>query len=195
MGGHLAVRYLRAYPGRFRAAVLSAPFLSLAPQASQGLPGWMVEAVVFGAERLGLAESWAKGSGPWQDRAVGELTHDDKRAELQRLWCRASPVLRIGGVTNGWVAEYLRSMVEMEGAGFYEGIATPVLLGSASGDVLTRPEAQEAACRRMRACRLLPVKGAWHELFLESEPYRAPWMEAMWRFLEELRPATSRAGG
>jgi lysophospholipase len=184
MGGHLATRYLQAYPGRFRAAILSSPFLSLAPEATQGLPEWMVEGVVFGAAKVGLSESWAKGNGPWRDRTVDALTHDAARADLQRRWCKASPVLRIGGVTNGWVAEYLLSMEKMQGAGFLEGVRTPVLLGSATADVLTKAEEHTKACGRMASCRLVRLEGAWHELFLEEERFRQRWMEEVWRFLD-----------
>lgn len=184
MGGHLAVRYLLRYPGRFRAAVLSSPFLSLSEEASGGLPEWVVRGVVWSANKTGFSESYAKGNGPWKDRVVDRLTHDPERARLQLEWTRSSPVLRIGGATNRWVAEYVRSFDAMARPGFLERLQTPVLLGSAQQDSLTRPEAHAAACARMRKCTLEKFPQAWHELFHESDEHRSRWMSAVFAFLD-----------
>jgi lysophospholipase len=185
MGAHLGVRYLHDYPGRFTAAVLCSPFLSLSPEASQGMPAWMVRALIEGANLLGLRESWAKGNGPWLDEPAERLSHDLVRNDIQRQWSRASPVLRVGGKTNGWVREYLRSFDLMNKPGYYSAIKLPVLLGSACGDVLTRPDVHVRACSEMASCRLVRFEGAWHELFMESEPFRSRWLDAISAFLGE----------
>jgi len=183
MGAHLGTRYLHDYPGRFTAAVLSSPFFSLAPEASQGMPPAAVRAMVWTMNALGFGESWAKGNGPWTDRSAGGLSHDPVRADVQRQWNRSSPVLRIGGVTNRWVLEYLRSFDAMNKPGYYSAIKIPVLLGSASEDTFTRPDVHERACSEMADCRLVRLPGAWHELFFESEPLRSRWMKAVFEFL------------
>jgi lysophospholipase len=183
MGAHLAVRYLHDYPGRFNAAVLSSPFLSLAREASQGLPEWAVHAIIWGSNTLGLGENWAIGNGAWVDKRAARLSHDSVRNDVQLQWNRSSAVLRVGGVTNGWVREYLRSIDVMNRPGYYSAIKLPVLLGSASDDALTRPDAQARACSQMPNCRLMPFDHAWHELFMESDPIRSPWMDAIFAFL------------
>ena len=186
MGGHLAVRYLHDYPGRFTAAVLSAPFLSLAPGAG-GMPEWLVRTVIWGADTFGFRESWAKGSGPWVDQPVENLSHDPVRGDVQRQWNRANPVLRIGGVTNGWVREYMRSFDLMARPGYHAAIKLPVLMGSASDDILTQPAVQARACSEMANCRLMRFDHAWHELFMESDAHRAPWLNAIFAFEDSLK--------
>ncbi len=185
MGAHLGARYLHDHPGRFRAAVLCSPFFSLAPDALQGMPPGVARALVSGMNTVGLGESWAKGSGPWIDKRVERLTHDPVRTDIQRKWNQSSPVLRIGGVTNRWVLEYLRSFDQMNTPGYYSSIRVPVLLGSASEDALTRPDIQERACSAMANCILVRLEGAWHELFMEADPIRTRWLNAVFDFLNE----------
>jgi lysophospholipase len=183
MGAHLGTRYLHDYPGRLTAAVLSSPFFSLAPEASQGVPPAAVRAMVWTMNALGFGESCAKGNGPWTDTPIGRLSHDPVRADIQRQWNRSSPVLRIGGVSNRWVLEYLPSFDEMNKPGYYSAIKVPVLLGSASEDTFTRPDVHERACSEMADCRLVRLQGAWHELFFESEPLRSRRLKAVFEFL------------
>jgi lysophospholipase len=184
MGGLYAVRYLHDHPGVLTSAVLSAPFLSMPPGGGAGMPDWLARAVVVSAAATGFADSYAKGSGPWRDRIVPKLTHDEVRGALQLGWNRTSPVLRIGGVTYGWVRESLRSFDLIQEQGYLAAIQTPVLLGSAYGDVLTRPDAQARACVAMGRCRLMTFPGAYHELFMESDAYRSRWMNAIFAFIE-----------
>ena len=183
MGAHLGARFLHDYPGRFTAAVLCSPFFSLAPEASQGISPAIVRGLVWTMSTFGFGDSWAKGNGPWRDRPGRHVTHDPVRSGIQRQWYRSSPVLRIGGVTNRWMLEYLRSCGQMNAGGFYSAIKVPVLLGSASEDVLTRPDTHGKACSEMGDCRLVRLEGAWHELFMETDPLRSRWLETVFEFL------------
>lgn len=184
MGAHIGARYLHDYPGRFTAAVLSSPFFSLAPEAGQGVPAWMMRALIWGVNGIGLGESWAKGNGPWLDKPVERLSHDPVRNDVQRRWYRSNRALRVGGVTNGWVREYFRSFDVMDKPGYYSAIKIPVLMGSASDDALTRPDVQARACSAMPNCRLMRFENAWHELFMESESIRSRWLDATTAFLD-----------
>lgn len=187
MGGQIAVRYLHDSPGRFQAAVLSSPFLSLAPGASRGVPEWLAGAIIWSTNAFGFSRSWAPGNGPWKDAPAEKMTHDPLRAELQRTWNRANPALRIGGVTNGWVKEYVGGLDTLQQPGYYAAIKVPILLGSAAEDVLTKPEAQAEACSLLPDCRLLRIEHAWHELFMESDDFRSPWLTAVDSFLDGMR--------
>lgn len=184
MGGNIGLRYLHDHPGRFAFAVLSAPGLSLGSGAARGLPDWVVRTLVWSACTLGLNGSWASGAGPWVDRVDPELTHDPVRSRLTNQWRRAVVGLRFGGPTYGWVKAFLRSCDTLAGPGYLRSIRAPVLLGSASADVLTLPKVQARACSLMPACRLMSIEGAWHELFMEADSFRGPWMEMLFNFAE-----------
>jgi lysophospholipase len=188
MGAQLAVRYLHDYPGRFQAAVLTSPFLSLASSANRGVPDWLVGSIIWSTNSFGFGESWAMGNGAWKDQAAQKMTHDPVRAQLQRQWSRVNPALRIGGVTNGWIKEYVSGLDVMKQPGYYSSIKLPVLLGSASEDILTKPDVHTEACSQMQNCRLLRFEHAWHELFMEADTIRSPWLSAIYSFLDGVKP-------
>jgi lysophospholipase len=188
MGAQLAVRYLHDYPRTFQAVVLSSPFLSLATTANRGMPDWLVGSIIWSTNSFGFSESWAMGNGPWKDKPIEKMSHDPVRAELQRQWNRANPALRIGGVTNGWIKEYVSGLDVMKQPGYYGDIKLPVLLGSASEDVLTKPDVHAQACSQMPNCRLLRLDHAWHELFMESDNIRSPWLNSIYSFLDGVKP-------
>lgn len=140
--------------------------------------------IVWGACTLGLNGSRASGQGPWVDRVDPGLTHDPVRSRLTNQWRRAVVGLRFGEPTYGWVKAFLQSCDTLAGPGYLRSIRAPVLLGSASADVITLPKVQAQACSLMPACRLMSIEGAWHELFMEADSFRGPWMEMLFNFAE-----------
>jgi lysophospholipase len=183
MGGNITLRYLHDHPETFRFAVIGSPFLSMGTNSAQGLPDWVVRTVVWGSCFLGLCESWSKGSGPWADQDYShELSHDPKRSLVQRAWFRANPVLRIGGVSNAWAREYIKSHDVLASPRYLAEIRTPVLLGTATADPVTRSDVHVTACAGMANCTLARYEGALHELFMEKDEYRRPWMAAIQEF-------------
>jgi lysophospholipase len=183
MGGNIMLRYLHDHPETFRFAVIGSPFLSMGTNSAQGLPDWVVRTVVWGSCFLGLCESWSKGAGPWADADFShELSHDPSRSQVQRAWFRANPVLRIGGVSNGWAREFIKSHDVLASPRYLKEIRTPVLLGTATADPVTQSDVHVTACAAMANCTLASYDGALHELFMEEDKYRRPWMEAMRAF-------------
>jgi lysophospholipase len=184
MGGNISLRYLHDHPGRFAFAVISAPALSVDAKSRRSLPEWAVRGLVWANCAFGLDTTWAVGEGPWRDQPWPQTTHDLVRREVQRAWFRANPQLRIGGVTGGWLREFLRSCDVLARPRYLSAIRTPLLLGSALQDSWTRPDVQLRACSQMPGCKLQKFDGAWHELFMEAEAFRRPWLNALFAFAE-----------
>jgi lysophospholipase len=183
MGGNISLRYLHDHPETFAFAIIGSPFLSMGPNSAQSLPDWVVRTVVWGSCFLGLCEAWSKGAGPWQDEDFSqELSHDPVRSQVQRAWFRANPTLRIGGVTNGWAREYIRSHDVLADSKYLGEIRTPMLLGTATADPVTRSDVHVTACAAMANCMLASHEDALHELFMESDGYRQRWMSSLYSF-------------
>jgi lysophospholipase len=138
MGGNISLRYLHDHPERFAFAILSAPALSLDTKSRGSVPEWALRSFVWAECAFGLGTAWAVGEGPWRDKPWPRTSHDAVRREVQLAWFRANPRLRLGGVTGGWLREFLRSCDVLARPRYLSAIRTPMLLGVALGDSWTR---------------------------------------------------------
>ena len=186
LGAHILVRYLHRYPGEAACAVLSSPTLALAK--IPWMPPWLIQARVGWGMGTGQAREWATGEHEWRDgpqRAAVEatLSSDPRRRLVQRQWFRARPDWRLGGLTYQWLDTFLRSSAEVLTPPYLSAIRTPVLMGTAADDVLASVEAQRWAARHLRDVTQMEFAPALHELFMEAERVREPWMRAIEAFL------------
>lgn len=191
LGAHILVRYLRNYPGQARCAVLSSPTLALGNVT--WMPQWLIDAKLSWANWRGQMHEYATDQREWADTAerrefAKKMSHDARRREIHRAWYRADPSLRLGGVTYQWVSTFLRSSADVLTPAYLSQIRTPVLIGSADGDVLASVDAQRAAAKHLPAATRLEFSPALHELFHEEDRIRAPWMAAVRLFLERHLP-------
>jgi lysophospholipase len=186
LGAHILIRYLHNHPGQSACAVLSSPTLALGNVS--WMPQWLIQAKLGWAAWRGQSQEWATDDHEWRESAAGEamaakMTSDARRRSVHRHWYRAEPALRVGGVTFQWVDTFLRSSAEIQRADYLDQIRTPVLMGSADGDVLASVDAQRETARHLRAATRIEFSPALHELFMESDRFRAPWLEAIRLFL------------
>lgn len=186
LGAHILVRYLHRFPGKVACAVFSSPTLAFGNVT--WMPAWLVNARLAWARWTGAAHEWATDQHEWRDgaeRAAIEatLSSDTRRRFVQRQWFRLRPELRVGGLTYQWADTFLRSSAEVLGPGYLEAIATPVLMGTAADDVLASVGAQRDAVRRLKSAQQIELAPALHELFMEADRVRVPWMRAIEAFL------------
>lgn len=192
LGAHILVRHLHRYPQQVRCAVLSSPTLALGNVT--WMPDWLIRGRLALAAWSGQEQEWASDSHEWRDdqaRAAMEaqLSSDPLRRVVQKLWCRARPELRLGGVTYQWVSTFLRSSDEILQPEYLAKIRTPILVGSAAGDVLASVSAQREAASLLPNATRIEFAPALHELFMEADRVREPWMRAIDAFLGRyLRP-------
>jgi len=184
MGGHILLRALRRDPGRFRAAVLSAPMLRF---STRGRPRWLAR----------LATAWMTARGRTADFVWGMekrdplrlgfadqlVTSDPVRFRRAQDFLAAHPDLRLAGPTWGWVAAAYRSLAGISRAGFAEAIATPALLVGAEKDRIVVTAAARAFAARMPHADYLEIAGAEHEILMERDVFRARFWQAFDAFL------------
>ncbi|MEI8298734.1 MAG: alpha/beta hydrolase [Pseudomonadota bacterium] len=183
MGGVIALRYLEEHPGGVSAAIFSAPALSVG--AERGWRRALEHAYVWLGAHLGFASAYLTDQHDWleaTDTADG-LSHDRLRGGLQKRWFAANPALRVGGVTFGWMeALYDSADVAMDTRRLAQ-VTTPVLFGVPLADPIANPATSLAVCAQLHSCRAWRADGAWHELFVESDRWRSPWIDAVVGFL------------
>lgn len=200
MGGCIASLYIEAHRHDFDAAVLCSPM----HQPSTGfIPEDLAKAVadmksIFG---MGLEKKYARGKGPYRDVPFDEiedlrgqaLTHSRERYEQVRALYNMNPQVKVGGPSYQWVSQAIDAgRRSREGA---DRIEIPVLLLRAGDDAIVSPEGQDVFKAHAGGhCTLVTIPGAFHELFVESDAYRAPALNYTLDFFKNHTPVT-RPGG
>jgi lysophospholipase len=177
MGGHIALRYVQEHPGAVQAAVFSAPALSVGPPGA--LAQWLARRYVKAMVGMGFGSAYLFGGHAWResDGVPDGLTHDPERAALQRRWFTANPALRLGVMpTHRWFAELVRSCDLILEPARLAAIRTPLLFGVPMDDRLVNSGATLAASARIPGARVARFDAAWHELFMEADDVRGPWL-------------------
>ena len=186
MGGNIALRLLHDHPHLVRAAILSAPALRIGSRAA--MPPWQARALSGLMVASGFGESYALGQHQWQDDATRNATtspvsHDHERDQNGLRWFRERPELRLGGGTYRWAYEFYRSCATVMSPTYLEAIRTPILMGSAGQDTFVDSIAHREACARLPACRLVQYPESRHELLMEIDAVRTPWLSEIERFV------------
>lgn len=177
MGAAIAVLALHQDPGLVDAAALSAPMLEI----NTGLPHVIARGLAWLASRLGCSNLFLPGTGPWKfDQGLtadtSPVSQDADRCLVQRTWFEARPRLRVDGPTYGWLNAAFHLTSRFKAAGFLEAVRTPILLGSAGRERFVSPRIHRRAAKRLTCCRLVEFAQAKHELFMEADVYRQPWL-------------------
>jgi lysophospholipase len=183
MGGLILFRAARREATPFARLVLSAPLFGLGtlypPQGVVALAG-AVLAPVFG--RLS--------PNPFDKRAIDEypfvcnvLTSDPARYTRNADIVRANPVLGTAGPTIGWVAAATSAMAEVTDERFAARVATPTLIVAAGDDRIVSNVAITEVASRLRGRHLLVLDGARHEIMMEQDAHRLPFLAAFDAFV------------
>ncbi len=185
MGGAIALLCLRRYPGLFDAAILSAPMLAI---RTGGMPPALVRCLTGFARIAGLGTCFLPGASAWRpDRVpspeLSRVSSDPERCRLQYAWFAACPGLRTDQPTWGWLHAALRVAGRIGRKEFLSGIDTPILLASAGLETFVIPEAHRRAAQLLPDCTLVEFPDSKHEPFLERDPIRNRWLEAIDRFV------------
>ena len=156
--------------------ILSAPAFAEKDLIDSGKAG-LVKA---GLGRLPAAwnSGWTRG-GP-DGRTVG-LTSDPWRGKVQMAWQTANPDLRMGGPSLGWLASFRTASKAIQPG--LKDLETPTLLLNAGSDRNAAATAQADVCKAMARCRLYSFRGARHDLHLERDAIRGPWLAAVDSFV------------
>lgn len=162
-----AVTALRAIETGLRVDGLVSVSPALAPR-SQDASG------PLGLTRLSRPAPWSRDT---PDDRAGGLTRDPWRGQVRKAWQVANPDLRMSEATPAWRAAYRAASQATEAeAG---RVRNPVLM-------LNAQDRERAFCARLSACDSRWIDGALPALHLESDPWRAIFLEEISGFTERL---------
>ena len=195
MGGHIALRYLAEYnkssrgTNIFNAAIMTAPMLGIQAvnRVSRFLRYPILKLLSFVPTRF------VPGGSHWFDgyrerhRLNGIFSSDPTRYEVQRAYFNDPDhqFLVIGSPTNQWLFDAYQSCKKIEKAGYLEKITIPVLIGLATEDRLVDNQAITRNAKRLVKGEVIEILGAQHEIFMESDKYRTPFVERFFTFITE----------
>ena len=104
-------------------------------------------------------------------------THDPARGRVQAAWMLANPDLRMGGRSLGWFAAFFDAS---EAAARDAGrVTAPTLMLDAGQDKAVTATPQAKICGAMPVCQETRYPNAGHDLHMESDAVRQPWLAAI----------------
>lgn len=195
MGGHMALRYLAEYNKSsrgeilFSAAFLSAPMLGI--QAVNQFPKWLRYPLL---RFLNLRPTaYVPGGCDWFDGYrerigfKGIFSSDPERYEIQRAYFTHPDhkFLVTGSPTNKWLLDAYLSCKKIESAGYLETINIPVIMGVAGDDKLVDNTNIYNAAKRLKKGQIIDIPHSQHEILMEADKYRAPFIEAFFTFIKD----------
>lgn len=105
------------------------------------------------------------------------LTHDAERGKVQAAWMQANPDLRMGGRSLGWFAAFFDA--SEAAARDIRRTAVPTLMLDAGQDKVVTATPQSSLCAAMIDCKETRYPAAGHDLHMESDAVRGPWLAAI----------------
>ncbi len=183
LGGHVALRFMHAYPGMVHRAVFVSPMMDI---RTAPWPRWAARAITAASAALGLKQAYVPGSGDYDPGEPFEgnlLTSDPVRFGDEKRAVEKNPDLALGGVTHGWVDQTFKSIDIISRPGYAEPIRTPSLFVGAELDRIVSIPAMQAVSRRMRHSRFVLIPGARHEILKERDGIRSKFWESFDEFI------------
>ncbi len=169
MGGAIVTRYIEEYSHPYSAVALSAPMHGIR------LKPWLKP--IAGSISKYLSQrtsqpSYALGQAPYQNRPFldNTLTTCEVRYQWARELYAINPELQIGGASNKWVNQSLKSAkLCLEQAA---SCSVPILLLQGESDRIVDNKSHVIFQKKAPNCQLIIVKNAKHELLFESDACR-----------------------
>lgn len=199
MGGLIAALYLKRFDQKISRAAIASPMFKI---NTGSIPFFTLPLLGFLGSSLGLAERYFPGSAgdPPDPNSFshdkGKKSGTSSKVRFDLLYHRtvlANPNLRVGSGSMGWVWEYIKvaekdswiasvfssdpNIFDQENA-----FETPMLLFNAEQDQYVMAEPQEAFCHQNSACEYIVMKGSRHEIYLERDQFRLPFMRRLKEF-------------
>jgi lysophospholipase len=187
MGGCLTLLALAGYRGaapeaRFSAAIFSAPMLGIRTVRQLGP---IAAPLAWTLSHIGLSGGYSAGGAYDPTKVTFEadhLNHDRARYDRSRRQVVATPDLQLGAVTWGWVDSAVRATQWLAKPGSVEGVQIPLVIVAAGDEHLVDNGSAQAIAARLPHGRYLELPGAYHEILMETDDYRA----AFWREFDAL---------
>lgn len=179
MGGLITTRYLQSenVSQKIKSVVLSSPMFEI---NSKRVAQFLLEKLTFGPaeDYFYFAEHYA----PKQFNIQTEKnTKDEARYNyILKLETEVFPKIKLGGVTNNWIRESLKTGKKALSKTEMEKIKVPILLIVPSNDPTVSTTASKQFCKLLNGiCTIFQIDRDSHELFQESKEIRAQVFERL----------------
>ncbi len=176
MGGAISLEALRTKQVKVVAAAFCSPMW--------GLPVWFFQRWYARTLRFfGFGGMIIRPPQPEETFETNPLTHDRARWQVYRDLIAARPELAVGEPTIAWFVAALNTM-----RNFHETSALgqlrrlPSLVAIAGDEVIVKPAAQRRVARQLKAAKVFTVRGAGHEILMETDDRR----QEIWRAFDEM---------
>jgi lysophospholipase len=167
----------------FERAVMLAPLVDL---VDLPLPG-LAKATAAGFDFFALGASYVPGGGATsmatRPFAGNLLTTDPIRYQKMADLVAAHPRLGLGDPTIRWTLAMFDAFARFRSRDFGRRISTPTLMVLPGADPLCSTPAAEELATRLRACQVILVPAARHEILSERDGYRAQFYAAFDAFI------------
>jgi lysophospholipase len=172
MGGAISLEAMRTGRLEAKLAAFSAPMWGIPVPPPLQMYARAANAVGFGTFPAQPESKEEKFEG-------NPFTHDYERWGLYRRLVNAEPRLALGQPTIGWVVASLDVCAGFFKPGALDRVkATPMLVATATEEAIVDPGSAKRLAALLPAARHLPVQGANHEIFMETDERRAIWFAA-----------------
>lgn len=174
MGGSVLIDYLSENPNTFKAAAFVAPMFRIYSDKTEGR---ILSETFLSCYILFSCDDYIPGGGPfrWQDRDFNKnnVTHSHTRFIMRDYLWRTWPQLQLGDPTVRWVREAVQANIAQRKQSHLSPIHLPIHMYQAEEDVVVEKTAQSEVCRKIgRNCSLYIVRGARHEILMETDRLR-----------------------
>ncbi len=179
MGGNVALRMLQDQPGRFEAAVLSAPMMGF-----DLLPLWLIRVIAGLYVGIGQGDRYVWGVGEVDLEArSNRVTSDAARFARALAFWQHEPELITHGLTWRWMLEAARSISKVCAPARMAMVDTPTLLVSAGRDLVVSSRSHLALESLSDAIEVAYIRESMHEILQESDEIQAVFWDHFDRFV------------
>lgn len=178
-GAHIMLRSVLKN-GWFARAIATAPLLGLnfgkwPPGMAYLISNFMI-AVGLGATYLPGVN---KGPFLYENFEGNPLTTDERRwaRDLRTLY--EHPELGVGGATYGWLNATIRSLKELHGKRYVDGLMCPVMIVLAGRERVVNNTDAHAFIARVPGVSHVTIQASNHEILMENDAARAQFMAVL----------------
>ncbi len=183
-GGHFLARYLARNPDmRITASCLTTPMMGI-----YKIPTWLRH-LLYLPNEMGLSEKRITKA----DESKSQLTHDrGERGTIRDRLAHIGVYERTTGMTFGWVYHALRSIHRFYRPSNLQNLPfTQSLIIKAGNETIVDNAAIDHLHQHLKGSEVKTIEGAYHDIWLESDEYRTPFIKAIIDFLEKHLPQRS----
>lgn len=178
MGGAIALAAISEKLVKVEAAAFCAPMWGLRTHI------FGMRYLVWAMRAMGRSGDYAQQPGPPERFKDNIVTHDERRWQVHRDLVDTVPDLSLGPVTWGWLGASLAIVRTFARKSKLEAINIPVLVASAEEEKLVDNRSHDRVVSSLPNCEHIMVKGALHEILMETDDRRDQFWAAFDRLLE-----------